>query len=590
MTPPSRGIDEGRTEPRRRGHAWRDARLALALLALAGSTPACGKKEPAPSEPTKPTAAATPSGPSGAPSEADAGATSAPSAAGAEAAAPSAADAAVAVEADAGEPAPPAVTVIGRTKEEPPEHERVYCDGPLDGRTPEHYVVTDKGMVGAHLRGPEGTVVKVQGKQVTLGKDGADIDLDVIAPMLGNGRGSYSGLIDDHVSYALSWTLPDGKVGGGALTCSVMDALSKALMAIRKGPMPWPGEGEQRYKKDAMVVAASGGVVSLEGDGDAKLYNVDFIAIERDVSRNLSACRYDVVDTASGKRTGEIVSKERYAIDLYVDVYDRRSGRKIKSRSVSAPTPECPDQIPIDAVSAGGERADLGTFYDDLMTPRGDELELGMPLPELKIDAATAGAQIAESKLPTVATVDQRFMASAGCKVDPTSKPTREDETDHSHTFAHTCMLADDSHFVSVEAHDWAPAKRTVGDEEPTGYLVGGRTAIKVGCPAADIATLLQQLAPLTFEKPDLLEKAVVAAGYALSGDAGTADADPGIHHWVLSANKGASSCLIEAFDWSEVADGKAPNAAVARSKDGFVALSGDDATLVKDLLAKLVK
>lgn len=545
------------------------------LSGLAVSLLACGKKE---APPAPPTTAPTPT------VTTDAGAVAEPDAA------PPATDAGPAATADAMAAEVPPITVIGTSKEEPKDADRVYCDGPLDGRTPEYYVATASGTVAAHLRGPSGAVVTVQGKKVTLGADGADVELDVIEPLLGNGRdGSGTGLVNDHASFELGWTLPDGKTGGGTLTCTVMDALAKVLTRVRKGPVKWPGEGEQRYLKDAMLVAASGGVVTLEGDSSASLYNADFIALERDVPRNLSACQYDVVEAATGKRTGETVTKERAAIDIVIEVYDRRTGRKLKGKVFTAPTPSCPEQIPVDAVSAGAERGDMGTFYEDLLTPRGDVPELGRPVAEVKVDVTTAGAQIPETKLPPVRTIDQRFVGSIGCKPGD-SKPMRDDDYDKSKYFSHSCMVGDD-HFIAVNAHDWAPSKHTPAEgEDPTAYLVGGRTAVKVNAPAGDIQVLLPLLGGQTFATPDALAKALAPLGYVLDGEPSKGNDEPGLEDWSLTVKKDGATCILEYIDWGDAADGKAPTLAVARSKDGFVTVEGDDATLVKDTLAKLVK
>lgn len=556
--------------------------LALPLVLVALGAPAC-KQEAPPTPPPTTTVASTE----------DAGTATTTAAASDDASpatATAATDDAVAPTAAAAEdvaaPAPPPIRVSGLGKGEVSDADRVICGGDLFGDDHQLTALVG-GKIGGRVSGPDGAVVTIGGKDLKLGKEPVGFEVDVLPLALDNSGDANDSLVAD-VLVPVSWRLADGTTGGGALDCAARAAIVKGLERVRKGPLRWADEGDQRYKKDLLLVVDAMGYTSLRGPYRATLYNVDLIGFERQVTRSYSPCRYDVVDSASGNRTGESVTKERSATDIVLEVYDRRTGRKVKGRTISAPAPECPDQLPMEAVSASATLADPGEFYTGLVEerPADGPDELPRPLPPIALPPEAAGPAIPETKVVDVDQVFERFM-KAGYKVD--DKPSHEPELDGCKQILAFATGPDDLR-VTLVAHDWSPSK-TPKDEStgPSAYVVGGRTAVKIDGPRAWLPQLLPLFANRSFAKPADIAAILKAAGYAIDGDLPTASETPAVADWFFSVKKEGETVFLTYVDWSAVADGKSTTEVVARSQDAFVIVTVDKDGKGPEVLAKLV-
>ncbi|MCC6623888.1 MAG: hypothetical protein IT385_21695 [Deltaproteobacteria bacterium] len=482
---------------------------------------------------------------------------------------------------------PPPIVLAGTAATQGEMVDWVSCDGPLaDPKT--FYVSTPKGRVALLVRGPEGTQLSYHGKKLTLGKEPTPLELDVLDDLLDNGKGQYEA-VDDNVNVDFLWTTPDGKNGSATLHCTVGSALAKLLSAVAKGPVRWPIEGEQRYKDDAAVVIREG-IAELHAAYDSKLYNVDTIYLERRVTRKLSSCNYTIVDTQTGRPTGGSMSKERYAIDLVVDGYDRRTGRKIKSKTFRSENPECPQQIPTTDVRPEGGFADTGTFYYDIYKEHPEDGPAEHPMPVRTVEVELAGDGVPETKLPAVSVIEKRFLA-LGFK--PAFEPMRSGPDDGEVTFSGFYDISETDN-ITIDVRDWSGTK-TPKDEysDPGVYAIGGRGALLVKAPASMAGNAMQVL--VSRPLPDAVAVRDALAPLGWKADKPVEDSDkrteePGVQTWFVGLSRDGAGLALDYLDWGDVVDGKAPNAAVARSKDAFVVITSSVPGKAAEVLAKLVK
>lgn len=508
-----------------------------------------------------------------------------PDASGSDVAGPSSEDVAVAGSKAAPKPA---IRILAPT--DPGELETDPCSGELVDGESVRLAATPDGKLSGLVSGPEGAVVTIgSGPALTLGKEPAPFAIDALALAVDNGPGTDDVLVTA-VVVPVAWTLPDGKPGGRDLACDAADAVRHGLERVRKGPLRWPDEGEQRYRDDTLVVFDRfSGAVKLDGPYGVTLYDADFIAFESTSYRSFPPCRYDVVDTSTGQRTGPSVEKSRTAADLRVEIIDRRTGKLVKAKTYEAPTPDCPAELPSDAVVAEVTGANIDDIYQTVRKdrPEGAPDELPRPIPALTLPPDDPGTVIAERAPFSVATIAERFAAlgvkNEGAKLEPRSQ-TSEGE-DAFLTYGTQADGAD----VSIHAIDWARTRDHAHESTITTFIVKGRGALALKSSPGIARRLTPTLLRLSAPSPQGLADLVAGFGFTIDGELPTLDPEPGTDVWYAHFERKDEWFSVTVVDWSEVADGKVPQEAVARSKDAFVVIRSSVAGKAKAILDQLL-
>lgn len=495
---------------------------------------------------------------------------------------------------DAGVPKPraipPPIQVLA-PGDELKDLDAVECRGELLGETSLALRATTGGKIAGRLSGPAGTMVTLGelGPTVTLADAPTAFALDPLPLALDAGAGDEDELEDDVPIY-VSWVSPAGARGGAEIRCAAKAALWNAFTQVKRGPVRWPAEGEARYPRDTLLVLDEfGGNLVLQGPYGATLHDVDFIALQRVAYRDFSPCRYDVVDTATGQRTGRSETMRRSAADIVVDLYDRRTGKRLKSKTYRAPAPDCPAELPMSAVVADVTGANMDDLYQTVVEERPDDApaELPLPRPTLVVPPDEPGAAIAELPALSLPTLAERY-AALGLR--PVGSGAAKVETDSGGVQEFTALgeLADGT-LVVVEARDYGPTRSVLSTVWPVTYVVGGRRAVELEGDRVVARRVLPALLGRPFASPAALAEALAGFGYVADELPSVAD-EPGVESWSFRFTRKDESFLLHHTDWSLVADGKAPGHAVARTRDAFVVVSCHTPGKARELLAKLTR
>jgi hypothetical protein len=121
---------------------------------------------------------------------------------------------------------------------------------------------------------------------------------------------------------------------------------------IKQGPVRFPGEAAA--SGNASLLLINEGTWRYAGPS-VPLGRVDLVAFDTWKLREAADCEYVVVDSA-GKATGEKKSVVRTMRDHTIVVYDRRTGKKLGTRSWTVKTPTCAHWI---KTSTPGSHADV---------------------------------------------------------------------------------------------------------------------------------------------------------------------------------------------------------------------------------------
>jgi hypothetical protein len=120
------------------------------------------------------------------------------------------------------------------------------------------------------------------------------------------------------------------------------DALVALLAKVTEGPLAFEGSRPAPAKPASVIVI--GDLTEAFASDDGVIRDLDLVGIATSTRRKAPACDY--VSTENKEKTKTL---ERVMSDYAVTIYDRRTGRKVGSKSWSAPTPECQQWIKWDA-------------------------------------------------------------------------------------------------------------------------------------------------------------------------------------------------------------------------------------------------
>ncbi len=191
---------------------------------------------------------------------------------------------------------------------------------------------SDKDRLTLRFKVSGGKSISVNGQKASFKKDKAKLTLDL------NGAVAELNAFTAAAAFSPRASLPftvDAKAARikGSLSCAV-PSLSSKIIPYKQQPITFPGDLTRG--NGATLLIRYDKVQEVVGDTSAKIKQVDFIAVATTREKKLSPCPYFDPNTGSNVR----VDRARYDED--VTLYDRRTGKPLKSKSFTASTPGCP--------------------------------------------------------------------------------------------------------------------------------------------------------------------------------------------------------------------------------------------------------
>jgi hypothetical protein len=119
-------------------------------------------------------------------------------------------------------------------------------------------------------------------------------------------------------------------------------AVTTLLSKIRKGPLAFAGSSPAPAKPATLVLI--GELTEAFGNTDVLVRDLDLVGIVSSSFREASACQYVSTDGTNTKKS--VARKMR---DYAATIYDRRTGKKLGTKSWRATTPSCEEWVKMDA-------------------------------------------------------------------------------------------------------------------------------------------------------------------------------------------------------------------------------------------------
>ncbi|MBA3460725.1 MAG: hypothetical protein H0T46_12230 [Deltaproteobacteria bacterium] len=115
-------------------------------------------------------------------------------------------------------------------------------------------------------------------------------------------------------------------------------AVSALLSKVQKGPVLFPGEAKGGGQASLLLLSEN---LTWEYIGeDVPIARLDLVAVMTSKLRKAASCRYVATDGSEKQK-----SLDRVMRDPTVTVYERRTGKKVATKSWTAKVPECADWI-----------------------------------------------------------------------------------------------------------------------------------------------------------------------------------------------------------------------------------------------------
>ena len=451
-------------------------------------------------------------------------------------------------------------------------NKQMLCKGPACSG---EFTPPTSAQMPVKITGPAGTKVEIAGKEIGVAETGTSATIDLVRASFAMRATELEGKFYDppQIAVTLRVTAPDKTVSKTTLTFEPLWALRDYLTLIEKGPLPFAVEGAAKFTNDSLV-SLNDASLSHHGDVRARLWDVDFIAIEKESKRDSGVCHF--VDEKGTK-----VDKFRTVTDLAVKVYDRRTGKQVGARTFRSKTGGCPASML--ETSELDYRYDLAAptaFLDGFVKERGvadDEI----PLPVETV--ATPMFAAVRPPLPALEDMKQRFWKLGFKQVG--------DEAEFKDLFGmHTFHLLGTKEgkknnrvlkVVSI-ANIANSQDKPIAAIRPRSFLLVLVTSGKDIYASRDLFDKL-------VDKTDAAQ--LVAA---LRADGWTCSDDPvvdpaGMNEESLSATRGGELANVIFHEWGALVDGKSRYAdAVHVGQNGFV-YTGGDSQAESDEIMKVV-
>lgn len=198
------------------------------------------------------------------------------------------------------------------------------------------------------VKAPEGTKVEMGDASGTVGASTLSLKPKIAHALLEVPMGEIqSSSSTKTLPLPIELTLPDGTVLAQSMnigTNTVREEAFRALAAAANGPQELAGDSEAaRAKRDTMVhlrmVGTSPTLEAFCGPDATKVAEVDLVAIQTKAGERERSC---------GTYVGPSGEKASFGVTMFdneVAIYDRRSGKKLASRTFNAPPGQCPSNI-----------------------------------------------------------------------------------------------------------------------------------------------------------------------------------------------------------------------------------------------------
>jgi len=176
-----------------------------------------------------------------------------------------------------------------------------------------------------------GKSLKLDSQSATFTKDKATASIE-LGNRVGDIKGSFISGGAPRISLPFSAEAKGAKLKGN-LNCA-LPSVQKLFIPYSQQPITFTGDIAKG--DNSTLLLRYGSYKSILGNSNATLKQIDYVAVVTSVEKKLGACPYYDPNTNSNVR----VERSRY--DETAVIYDRRTGKKLKSKSFNAKHPGCP--------------------------------------------------------------------------------------------------------------------------------------------------------------------------------------------------------------------------------------------------------
>jgi hypothetical protein len=423
------------------------------------------------------------------------------------------------------------------------------------------------------LKGDPALKVEIQGKQFAVSEAGSDAQIDLLLAALGVPAKSLESS-PTGVDIEVRIIAPDKTVSKETVRFDVEEVLLAFVRSVEQHALVFPVEGAAKFKKDSMIVFRDASVWA-KGDENARLWDVDLVAFEKETEVDGSPCRfYD--------EKGNVVDKLRSGVSLDLTVYDRRSGKKVVTKKYPVRIGACPKEMKASEFLDYGYD---GEAHEKLMTslvqehPAGEE-EIPLPVATIAVPASA----VVGPPLPPLEKMKERFWKLGYQRLG-------EEDNDFK-DFNGT----DSFHLLGTKTGSKAGwALRVVSlanaakyDSKPY-FVLGPRSMLVVTTIGGDL-----QSAKDIFELINGKTAKEMLAYFRADGwkdvQEDPTDWGDGLNELNFRAEKGDLIANISFHEWSGIIDGKADYEAIHVAKDGYAFASGDSKEAARATLDAVLK
>ncbi|CAN5921141.1 hypothetical protein BH11MYX3_BH11MYX3_05070 [soil metagenome] len=425
------------------------------------------------------------------------------------------------------------------------------CDG--------SYTYGNDGKVAVTVVAPPDAEIEING---AFYKAGDAVSIDVVRAALDQPMSSFNPSTRGSVKVRVRVRTAAG-LTEPAFELEAAGPLQELFRTVAKGPVAFPVEGAAKFTSDALVESPGN---YLHGFKDARVWDVDFISTQIESDRAGSDCHYQ-------SESGQRVAKGRSTKDTTVSVYDRRSGKRVGTRTYRGGFKPCPaTMMSNDFIGSAYNTEGLDKYLDSFVhaRPSGAE-EIPFPADAPVAPVPPPSTVAAGRTLPSFDQVKTRF---AKLVTLDTTDGVIEDDHDGMHTLSmygrSDGAQSKGKQTVILVAVDTPPASE-IGSAyfqmTPTSLL-----HVSVLDPDERAAKKLYE--QLVGKSPVQISELLRAQGWNDVYDATPFSDTFNTMRWVVS--RGRMSVDITYDEWSAIAAGKVPSSSILVTPTGFLYANTD--------------
>lgn len=234
----------------------------------------------------------------------------------------------------------------GLVEREPggPSNRIPLCDG-------ESFTLSENQELVLAVRFDDAESVEIGGVQAEFDGGTATVTVPLFDTIGALETSTSFGLTSKNLSVPMVVTYAEGPAASGSLDFEGGPVL-ELLRSVRTRPLVFEDDAGSPGSRTSMIVVTAIGT-HYEGP-PVPLKDVDLIAVLEDRARKMGTCEY-------ANEAGDTKTIERVLYDIVGTVYDRRTGKKLGSRTMRADPIPCQDWVKLNDADARYSEAHLGT-------------------------------------------------------------------------------------------------------------------------------------------------------------------------------------------------------------------------------------